>query len=129
MAHFAQLDENNQVIQVIVVDNGFLLDENGEEKEELGVEFCKKLLGENTRWVQTSYNSKFRKRFAGTGAYYDPVKDVFIENKLYPSWVYDDEEDMWVAPIPKPDDTPEYGWIWDEEIKNWKPFYTGTGQQ
>ena len=77
MAYFAQLDENNVVIQVIVVTNetiGFL---EFPESEPIGVEFCKSLLGQHTVWKQTSYNRKFRSNFAGIGAIYDPVKDAF----------------------------------------------------
>lgn len=77
MAHFAQIDESNVVIQVIVVDNNELLNENGEEVEEKGVDFCKSLFGENTRWVQTSYTSKFRGRYAGVGYVYDETKNEF----------------------------------------------------
>jgi hypothetical protein len=77
MAHFAQLDENNVVTQVIVVHNNELVD-NGVEREELGVAFCQSLFGANTRWVQTSYNNKFRGVYAGVGYTYDPEKDEFI---------------------------------------------------
>jgi hypothetical protein len=78
MAHFAQIDENNKVIQVIVIRNVDILDTNGEESEQLGVEFCQNLYGPNTRWVQTSYNDNFRKLFAGIGMYYDSTMDEFI---------------------------------------------------
>ncbi len=75
MAHFAKLDENNTVIQVIVVDNNELL-VDGVEVEEKGVEFCQRLLG--GRWVQTSYNGKFRKNYAGIGYTYHSNEDAFI---------------------------------------------------
>jgi len=77
MAHFAQLDENNVVTQVIVVHNNELVD-NGVEREELGVAFCKSLFGADTRWVQTSYNGNIRGVYAGIGYTYDPDKDEFI---------------------------------------------------
>lgn len=77
MAHFAQLDENNVVMQVIVVHNNELLD-NGVEREELGIAFCKSLFGADTRWVQTSYNGNIRKHYAGIGYTYDPVADEFV---------------------------------------------------
>jgi len=60
MAHFAELDENNIVLQVTVVNNSDILDENGNESEEIGIQFNKNLLGQDTKWVQTSYNSNFR---------------------------------------------------------------------
>lgn len=76
MAHFAEIDENNIVQQVIVVNNEVLLDENGIEQEAIGVRFCENLLG--GRWVQTSYNNRFRGTFAGIGYIYDEALDTFI---------------------------------------------------
>lgn len=78
MAHFAQLDGNNVVTQVIVVHNNELLDENGVELESKGITFCQSLFGANTRWVQTSYNGNIRKHYAGIGYTYDPVVDEFV---------------------------------------------------
>jgi hypothetical protein len=75
MAHFAQL-ENNTVTQVIVVDNINILDENGQESEAIGKEFC--LQFGAGPWVQTSYSNSFRKVFAGVGYSYDFVKDEFV---------------------------------------------------
>jgi hypothetical protein len=87
MAHFAQLDENNVVLQVIVVSNNDILDENGMEDESIGIAFCKNLLGEDTQWVQTSYNGKTRGGFAGVGGSYDPVADVFIAPPIHESQI------------------------------------------
>ena len=78
MAHFAELDENNVVIQVIVVDNNDCLDENGQESEAKGIEFCQNLLGGN-KWIQTSYNHTFRGIYAGIGYHYDEVNDIFVD--------------------------------------------------
>jgi hypothetical protein len=75
MAHFAELDETNTVKQVIVVHNNELLDENGIESEQKGIDFCVNLFG--GKWIQTSYNSNFRGRYAGIGMIYDPVNDEF----------------------------------------------------
>jgi hypothetical protein len=80
MAHFAQLDENNVVLQVIVVNNNELI-EGGEESEAKGIGFCKVMFGADTRWVQTSYNANFRGIYAGIGYTYDPVKDEFVAPK------------------------------------------------
>lgn len=77
MAHFAKLNGNN-VTQVIVVNNKVITDENGIEQEQLGIDFCKSLYGEDTNWIQTSYNGSFRGKFAGIGDIYDPVNDVFV---------------------------------------------------
>ena len=76
MAHFAQLNETNTVTQVIVVHNNELLDENGNESEQKGIDFCVNLLG--GAWIQTSYNANFRGKYAGIGDIYDAVNDVFV---------------------------------------------------
>lgn len=78
MAHFAQLNADNVVTQVIVVNNDVLKDEAGNEQEALGVAFCKSLFGEDTNWVQTSYNANFRGLYAGIGMTYDQANDVFV---------------------------------------------------
>ena len=75
MAHFAQLDENNVVLQVIVVHNNECLDADGNESEAIGVAFCQNLLGGN--WKQTSYNGNMRGVYAGIGYTYNPTLDVF----------------------------------------------------
>ena len=79
MAHFAKLDKDNIVTEIIVVNNEVLLDQNGNEQEQLGIDFCKQLFGEDARWIQTSYNGNFRGRYAGIGMYYDKINDEFIK--------------------------------------------------
>ena len=106
MAHFAEIDENNSVQRVIVVHNNELLDENGEEKEALGVAFCKSLLGGT--WLQTSYNKNMRKNFAGIGFTYDIVRDAFIPPTPYDSWVLDEATCLWKAPVAYPSDENYY---------------------
>lgn len=76
MAHFARI-ENNIVQQVIVVNNEVLENKPFPESEPIGIVFCKSLYGENTEWLQTSYNGNFRGRYAGTGSIYDPELDEF----------------------------------------------------
>lgn len=76
MAHFAQLNNNNVVLQVIVVHNNDCLDENGNESEAVGIAFCQNLLGGN--WRQTSYNGNMRGMYAGVGYTYDPINDIFV---------------------------------------------------
>lgn len=76
MAHFAEIGLNNVVERVIVVHNNELLDENGVEVEQKGIDFCKSLFGGT--WVQTSYNGNFRGCFAGKGFVYDAENDVFV---------------------------------------------------
>ena len=80
MAHFAELDNNNIVKQVIVVHNNELLDESGNESEQKGIDFCNNLFG--GQWIQTSYNGSIRKNFAGQGCLYDSVRDAFLTLKI-----------------------------------------------
>jgi hypothetical protein len=115
MAHFAQLDENNVVTQVIVVHNNELLDENGQEIEARGVAFCQSLLGGN--WKQTSYNGNIRKNYAGIGYTYDAQRDAFIAAKPYPSWLLNELTFQWDAPVPMPNDENRY--TWDEPTTSW----------
>lgn len=79
MAHFAKLSKDNIVEQVIVVNNEILLNEDNVENEELGIQFCKSLFGDDTNWIQTSYNGNLRGKFAGIGMYYDSIKDEFLD--------------------------------------------------
>jgi hypothetical protein len=109
MAHFAQLDDNNKVTQVIVVANEELLFE-GVENETQGAIFCRSLFGNDTKWVQTSYNGTIRKRYAGIGYTYDADKDAFITPQPYPSWTLD-ENIEWQPPVAKPEDDKEYAWF------------------
>ena len=76
MAHFAEIDQDNKVLRVVVVANSDTADANGKEAEQIGKDFCNRLLGGN--WVQTSYNGNFRDKYAGIGDTYDPVLDVFV---------------------------------------------------
>ena len=76
MAHFAKI-KDGIVEQVIVVNNDVIKDGNGDEQESVGIAFCKSLYGQDTTWVQTSYNGSFRGEFAGTGYVYDPVLNIF----------------------------------------------------
>jgi len=114
MAHFAQLD-GNTVIQVIVVANEDTADEDGNEVESIGIQFCENLLGGT--WIQTSYNDNMRKQYAGIGYTYDPDADVFIDPQPFPSWSLDENHD-WQPPTPYPDDGNSY--VWDEASTSWK---------
>lgn len=117
MAHFAQLDANNVVTQVIVVNNAELIDVNGQESEGKGAAFCASLFG--GRWVQTSFNGTFRRRFAGVGYTYNAARDAFIRPRPpMQSWVLDDNTLEWRAPVPMPTDGKQY--YWDERTVSWK---------
>lgn len=114
MAHFAQL-ENNVVKQVIVVSNQDILDEQGQESEQKGIDFCSNLLGGT--WKQTSYNAKIRKNYAGIGYTYDEGRDAFIPPKPYNSWLLDEDTCQWKAPVDYPTDGKRY--TWNEETTSW----------
>lgn len=119
MAHFAELDENNTVLRVIVISNGQILDFNTQqESEEIGIAYCKSLFGQNTKWVQTSINANFRKCYAGEGYNYNPEKDVFYPPKPFPTWILDDDVN-WIPPITKPEVSTGYIVVWDEENQEW----------
>jgi hypothetical protein len=93
MAHFAELDENNIVKQVIVVNNNELLDQNNNESEQKGIDFCVSLFGGT--WVQTSYNANFRHRYAGIGDTYNASLDAFITPKCHNESVLDEATCLW----------------------------------
>jgi len=113
MAHFAQLDNNNIVTQVIVIyDNELLVD--GIESEAKGIAFCQSLLGGT--WVQTSYNNNIRKQYAGIGYTYNANADVFITPQPFASWSLDENFD-WQAPVAMPEDDKRYQW--DEATTSW----------
>ena len=116
MAHFAKINSDNIVEQVIVVNNNVVQDILQRDVEQLGIDFCKKLFGDETNWVQTSYNNNIRKQFAKIGATYDKEKDKFISPQPFPSWVLDENDD-WQAPTPKPEDDKSY--VWNEKDKTW----------
>jgi hypothetical protein len=118
MAHFAKLDENNMVTQVIVVSNKDTSDADGVEKEYIGIAFCERLFG--GKWKQTSYNGNFRKNYAGIGYTYNPDIDGFVPPQPYPSWVLNNVTAQWEAPVPMPQDDDFY--LWNEGSQSWDKF-------
>ena len=129
MAHFAKLDANNVVEQVIVVNNTDTADGSGTETESIGVAFCQKLMGASTNWKQTSYNGNFRGNYAGIGMTYMTnvatlgvgATDIFINNQPYASWSIGVSTATWYSPL---GDAPELTtsqkdagqfYIWDED--------------
>lgn len=126
MAHFAQLDENSNVIQIVVVNNSVINDLPFPESESIGVEFLKNIHGEDTRWVQTSYNNNFRSIYARIDGFYDPVVDAFVPASPFPSWVRTENGLSWEAPVPLPDEI--NGYKWDESIINWVLVVNNTNE-
>jgi len=113
MAHFAQIDENNIVTQVLVIEQGVI--DTG-------------LFGEPSSFIQTSYNTHagvhslggtpLRKNYAGVGYTYDSIRDAFIPPKPpYDSWLLDEDTCQWMPPTPYPDDEKIYSW--NESTTSW----------
>lgn len=109
MSHFAELDENNVVIRVLVGDNNMPNE---------GYDWFVENLG--GRWVQTSYNHNFRKRFAAMGMIYDERLDAFIYRQPYPSWTLNEDTCEWEPPTPIPANRDNYRW--DEATLSWIPI-------
>lgn len=128
MAHWAEIDEANTVLRVVVGDNN---DPNGDE----GYQWLIDNLG--GRWIKTSYNAHggkrkdpetnqiidepgFRKNYAGPGFIYDEQRDAFIPPKLFNSWSLNEDTCLWEPPIPYPNDGKVY--FWNEEDQLWSEY-------
>lgn len=120
MAHFAELDEHNVVKRVIVVNNRNIMNPQGIEDENIGIEFCQSILG-NEIFKQTSYNATFRKNFAGIGYTYDHVLNAFIPPKPFTSWQLNEDTCQWESPIPCPNQTGKI-YRWNEQTVSWEEF-------
>jgi hypothetical protein len=136
MAHYAELDNNNIVLRVIVVRTEDTLDENGNESETVANDFLH-ANGITGRFIRTSYNSRgnvhyiansnepsgqiaFRGNYAGMGYIYDSMNDVFIPSQPYPSWTISYETNwVWTAPIPRPEINFNQNCNWDESTQTW----------
>ena len=117
MAHFARVNKDWIVEQVIVVKNEVLQNDLGIECDWLGEQFCQQLFGLDTKWIQTSYNGRIYKNFASVGYTFDTQRNAFISPKPYESWVLDESTCRWEAPVPYPSDGGLYSW--DEENQDW----------
>ena len=114
MAHFAEINSENEVVNILTIDNVDIVDENGNESEDVGRGVCASLNGEGT-YIQTSYNSSIRERYAVIGGTYEPGADVFIDAQPYPSWVLNNSTHVWESPTPNPGG---YDY-WDEDNLSW----------
>jgi hypothetical protein len=121
MAHFAKLGTGNIIEKIIVINNSVITDNNGNEIEQLGVDFINKLYNTRDVWKQTSYNGNFRKRYAGIGYTYDQQRDAFIPPKPFNSWILNEITCNWQSPVDKPttelEDNQYYNW--NELTKSW----------
>tara|TARA_R100001443_G_scaffold115247_1_gene132595 strand:+ start:1222 stop:1683 length:462 start_codon:yes stop_codon:yes gene_type:complete len=124
MAHFAELDSNNNVIRVVVISNEDV-DANGGDLHPDAETFVASVVPHSetgVAWKQTSYHHNFRKQYAGTIHYYDSFKDKFIDLQPFPSWYLDNNDD-WQPPVNYPDTFDIDGLAanaeWDEDNRRW----------
>ena len=135
MASFAKIDFDGTVLEVVKVNDDVIIDESGNEREDLGQKFLSQLTGYSL-WKKTSYNTRggvhydphtgnpssdqtksFRKNFAGIGDTYDSTRDAFIPQKPFNSWILNEDTCHWEAPITYPNDGKHYNW--DEDNRQW----------
>jgi hypothetical protein len=125
MAHFAELDINNTVIRILTACNQDIKNNGGELSEQAATYFQSytPLLPNGVKYVQTSYNNNFRKKYAGVGMKYDSNLDMFITPQPYSSWTLDSNGD-WLAPVTYPTiitygENKAYIINWDENNLRW----------
>ena len=111
MAHFARIDSNNVVVDILVVPD---------EQQHRGNDYLSNDLQLGGTWIQTSYNGNIRKIYAGIGYWYLPELDIFLPPKPYNSWSLDTVNQIWIAPIECPEQEEGKVHIWDEENQLWK---------
>ncbi len=130
MAHFVFIDKNNIVQEIAVIDNQHVVDENGNEIEQLGIAFCIEnypmIDSASGRWIQASYNGKIRGLYPGYGYSYSDDEDIFISPQPFSSWIRNGSH--WDSPTPMPENAaPGWpsesrdSWQWDEESLSWVP--------
>ena len=123
MAHFAELDASNVVVQVIVISNDDCGGGDFPESEAAGQAFINTLPPHAGKiWKQTSYNGNFRGRYAGIGFTYNAEFDAFITPQPFPSWTLNEETTDWEPPVARPE---EGFWTWNEEEQQWDAVEMG----
>jgi len=125
MAHFVEIDSFNIVIRGVVLDDKDTQDESGNEVESVGAKYLSDGFGGT--WKRTSYNTHrnihrldgipFRKNYAGIGFTFDSVRDAFIPQQPYPSWILNEDTCIWDAPTARPDDDKVHKW--NEDTTTW----------
>ena len=106
MSHFAEIDENNTVVRVLVGDN---------DMPNEGYDWFVENLG--GRWIKTSYNGSIRRQFAAVGMVYNENLDAFIDPKPFDSWIFNQDTYQWDPSVPYPDDGNMYQW--NEDTQSW----------
>jgi hypothetical protein len=125
MAHYAFIDENNMVADVITGKSEGNFDWEQQYGAMRGM-LCKRTsyntrggihYDPDTNQPSTDQSKSLRKNYAGIGYTYDQQRDAFIPPKPYPSWVLNDETCLWESPVPYPDDGGRY--YWNESTASW----------
>tara|TARA_S200002703_G_scaffold157850_2_gene166753 strand:+ start:524 stop:949 length:426 start_codon:yes stop_codon:yes gene_type:complete len=136
MAHFAKIDENNFVINVVTLNDSDMLDSENNPSETVGQNYLQTHNNwPSNLWIQTSYNTKegkhllggtpFRGNYAVVGGTWDSVNNIFLPEKPYSSWVKNTTEARWQSPIGDPPTltdeqlTAASYYAWDESNQNW----------
>lgn len=119
MAHYAFLDENYVVTEVIVGRDEANFDWERHYGDIRG-QLCKRTSYNMRGGVHLQGGQPFRKNYAGIGFTYDPIRDAFIPPKPFPSWVLDEDTCLWKSSVPYPNDGQHY--VWNEQVKNWLPY-------
>ena len=119
MAHFAQLDDQNNVMNVVVINNSDIDNLPFPQSEPVGIALCQSIYGPDTIWKQASYNNNYRRQYAEIGGFYYPPVDVFVGIKPFTSWVFRTSDATWQAPIPMPSAPSNYKAVWNEEYLDW----------
>ena len=117
MAHFAKLNETNTVTQVVVVNNNDINNLPFPESEPIGQNWLNIFYSETSIWRQTSYNSSFRKNYAGVGYFFDEKRNAFVAPQPFVGWLLNEDTCQWEPPTPYPSDGNVY--TWDEETLSW----------
>ena len=140
MAHFAKIDSNNDVVDCIVINNEVATSETA------GQEFIANVLKKEGTWLQTSYNTvadvhrlgetPLRGNFGTKGSTWDPILEIFMPEKPYPSWVMSNSASKWTSPLgdrpaltaeqesQNAADTHDWFYYWNEENQGWELFDT-----
>lgn len=126
MTHYARVNSDNVVIYVTPIPDEMVVYENGIKNEEMALNHLYSTIPDSVedRWIETSIDGLFRKRYAGIGYIWNESLDAFIPPKPYNSWILNEELCDWEPPIPKPVSVPEGPiYMWDEDSGIWKASY------
>lgn len=126
ITHFAQLDENNKIINITHIDVEYTCDADGKIDENIGIQYCMDTIDSSTKWKRIYYNADTMD-VGGIGSFYNEELGKFILPQPFPSWSLDMSTGKWNSPIPEPELSEEEkerkaNYRWDEEEQKWDLF-------